>query len=117
MTYLTMPGETNVEEWYRYEDVRYAPPLDEWDEPVGQSRLEVVLHRYRVKHHTPTGVRLTCGKFVSRVTHKRYACPTLEEAKESFVARKKKQIAIYEARIYQAKEALKLIEKKGPFDL
>lgn len=103
-----------TELWYRYEDKRYAAPLNEWDEPEGQGRLVVNLRKFEVLKHTPKGVwlrALGCSDkhFVLLQSTKRFACPTIEEAKASFTARKNKQIRIHQAQINNAKEALFLL--------
>jgi len=89
---------------YRYEVRSYAPPLDEFDNICGSSRRELVLMKLKVKHVTLKGFRLTHGRFVLKDARCRYACPTPEEAWESFQARKKAQIRILEAKINAAKE-------------
>lgn len=103
-----------AEYWYRYEDVRYAAPLDEYDEPSGPGRLSVELRKYAVVKHTPCGVRLDIGCFVSKTSKKRFAHATLEEARESFIARKERQASIYQARVNRADEAIRIIKGK-PF--
>jgi hypothetical protein len=103
------------EKWYRYEDVRYASSLDEFDNPIGEGRLEVKLREFAVFKHTPKGVWIGWSgpeKFVLRESRKRYACPTIEEAKESFIARKKRQAGIYRARLRDAEKALAIIQGK-----
>jgi len=108
--------------WYRYEDKTYAAPLDEFDKPIGSPRLEVLLRSYQVMKHTTHGVWLsesgiTFWRFVLHNARKRFACPTIEEAKTSFIARKTKQARIYRARAQRAEEALAIINNlKGPFD-
>lgn len=92
--------------WYRYEDVRYAPPLDEWDEPAGDGRLEVMLYTFRVVKETSKGVRLDTGRFVLKEARKRYACPSEAEARESFIARKTRQIKILRKQLESAEQAL-----------
>lgn len=94
------------EEWYRFVDIQWAPPVDEWDNILGVGNLTVELHRWTVEKHTPKGVRLECGRFVLRDARKRWACPTIEEALESFKARKKLQIKIHQATIKRAEKAL-----------
>ena len=83
---------------YRYEDVRYAAMLDEWENPIGVSRPELRLLTYPIKSRTPKGVWLDMGfgdrKFILLTARKRYACPTKEEALASFVARKERQADI-----------------------
>ena len=107
-----MSGEV----WYRYEDRRYAEPVDEWGDSYGTGRLEVNLIKIPVRKHTPKGVWLgwsAPGRFVLTSARKRYACPTAEEAKESFIARKKRQASIYRARLRDAEEAIRLAQKQG----
>jgi hypothetical protein len=102
--------------WFRYEDVRYAAPVDEWGDSYGIGHLEVKLRKFPVLKHTPKGAWINGWRgrrFVLRDARKRYACPTLEEAKESFIARKKRQAGIYRARLRDAEEAIKLIERQG----
>lgn len=96
--------------WFRLEERRYAPPLDEFDNPCGEGRLEVVLIEYQVQKETPKGVRLTGNRFVKRDARKRFACPTKEEAKESFEARKARQIRLLKSQICQAEHALSLVK-------
>lgn len=104
-----------METWFRYEDVQYAAPVDEFDRPCGEGQLTVELRKYEVLRHTPKGVwlRLYCGdkRFVLRDARKKFACPTLALAKESFLARKKCQVRIYTARANRAKRAIALAER------
>lgn len=51
--------------------------------------------------HSPT-------RFVLLESRKRFACPTKEEALESFIARKEKQISIYNSKLKRAKESLEI---------
>jgi len=81
-----------VEHWYRFDDPGFE------DKPY--------LQTYKVLRHTPKGVQLkTVGwtkrniKFVLDASHKQWACPTIEKAKESYRRRKAKQVEIYEARL------------------
>ena len=95
------PPALALGEWYRFEDKRYAGPLDEFDNPT-PSVMEVHLRKYPVLKLTPKGAWLaTCPpflgtkRFVLREATKRFACPTIEEALESFKARKSKQARIH----------------------
>ena len=102
--------------YYRYEDVQYAPPADEDGERRGQGELHVHLRKYNVLRHTPKGVWIDAhgsGKFVLETAKKRFAWPTKEEAKASFIARKRRQIAIHQARIDRANQALNTILEKA----
>jgi len=106
--------------WHRYEDYRTCS-FDADGDSMGGSRGHVRHREFEVVKHTPKGVQLTeyyggddCfsgygQRFVLNESRKQYACPTIEKAKESFIARKNKQISIYQARINSAKEALDII--------
>jgi hypothetical protein len=96
-------------EWYRYEDVRYAALFDE----TGPGRLAVELRRYPVVRTTPRGVVLDVygmERFVRAIAKKRFACPTQAEALASFMARKRSQAAICEARARDARQAIAMAE-------
>lgn len=95
--------------YYRYDDVRYSKGVDQFDEPIPGYTLKVELKKIRVHHFTPFGVRFEDGTFMLNKSRKRYACETEAEAKASFIARKKRQIEIYDARIEQANKAINLI--------
>jgi len=115
-----------MEIWYRYEDYCTAPPVDEFENRIGESEVHIRLRTFEVVKHTPKGVWLieTIGtwkcepeRFVLKDSHKRFACPTIELALESFEARKLKQARIYRARIKVAEEALRLARKEPELDL
>lgn len=97
-----MVGDT----WYRFEDVLYAAPLDEYEIPIGPSRLEVKLRRYTVTKVTPKGVRLDGWRFVLTDAGKKFACPTEDAALVSFIARKQRQLKILRAQVQRAERAL-----------
>lgn len=108
-----------VEFWYRYEDKRFAAPHDEFDNPIGGPVIEVHVFKFQVVKTTPKGVWLNVAeecRFVLRGATKRFACPTLDEAKASFVARKRKQIRIYQNRINLAEQAIRHLEWKYPIE-
>jgi hypothetical protein len=100
--------------WYRFEDVVYASMPDEYDEPTGPGRLEVVLRRYRVVKVTPCGVQLDIGRFVKTTARKRFACPTEAEALESFKARKRRQLGILQAQASRVQRALDIVARRTP---
>lgn len=106
--------EGDPEVWYRYVDGRYAPPLDEWERPCGESTPYIQLQRIPVEKVTPAGVWLQDGfhpsgrRFVLRDARKRYACPTLAEALASFQARKARQKRILSAQLRQVERCLEL---------
>lgn len=101
--------------YYRYVEVNYAPPLDEYDQPCGEGRTDIMLIEYEVSHHTHKGVWLHVDnrlRFVRNEARKRFALPTIEEALISFIARKERQIEIYQSRIKSWKKAKRIAEAK-----
>ena len=111
------PMQIETDVWYRYEDVTYAAPLNEYDEPVGPGETRVHLREFTVLKHTPKGVQLDVygqRKFVLKDATKRYACPTKEEASDSFLARKRRQLAILKSQQDRVERAIKYhIPPKG----
>lgn len=106
-----------TEVFYRYEDVQYAPSLDEYDDPIpGTGSLRVHLHEYRVVKRTPCGVWLDIGRFVNTQRRKQFAHATIAGAKGSFVARKERQAEIHRSRAARAEKALRIIAGQE-FDL
>ena len=106
--------------YWRVEDVlRSSGCFDvDGDYIPGPSRVELELLPFRVLKTTPSGVRIDDyqtrvngkGRFISRDWTKQWACPTIEEAVQSFVARKKKQRLIYSSKLRNIDEALRLVE-------
>jgi len=97
---------------YRYDDVSYAPMCDEFGESRGSSRLEVELRSFEVLRRTQKGTWIDVHgreRFVLDGARKKYAHPTVELAQESFVARKRRQLGIYEARAARARQAIELV--------
>jgi len=95
--------------WYRYENKVYAPPVDEFDRVCGEGLMKVILYRWEVVKHTPKGVWLELWgqkRFVLNRSRRRFACPTKDEARVSFIARKTRQAGIYEARARTARQAV-----------
>jgi hypothetical protein len=71
------------------------------------------MESFPVERHTPKGVWLRVWgheKWVSATAKKRYAYPTQEEARESFIARKKRQILILSNQLIEAKKMLQMAE-------
>jgi hypothetical protein len=110
-----------MEYLYRIKDVLYAPPLDEWDNPIGNSQLEVVLTRYEIIKKTNCGYWINDGlekRFVlmrwanGNPVRKIFACESIKEAKESFIIRKQRQIGLYHSKIERAKLALEILKRK-----
>lgn len=101
--------------WYRYEDVRYAPMVDEFENPTGPGRSVIKMRSYKVEKITPKGVWVNLGggylRFILASAKKRYACPTKEEALASFIARKECQVSILFHQLETAKHCLHLGRK------
>jgi hypothetical protein len=110
---------------YRYVDVAYASMSDEYGESRGSGHLEVELKWYDVVRRTPKGAWIAdCSpygslgsidghlRFVLLTARKRFACPTKEEALESFIARKTRQASIYAARLDRARRAIVIARMK-----
>ncbi len=104
--------------WYRFEDQMRAGSADEFGD-FGPSTVHVYIFEYEVSHHTPKGVQLIVDswsgvkRFVLKSSVKRFACPTIEEALESFLARKKKQAYIYATKISQIEEAEVIAQREA----
>lgn len=92
---------------FRYEEVH-----------VFEGIVEVKLRQYAVIKRTPKGCRVSLGYGVYRLVldsaRKRFAHETVEAARESFVARKRRQIRIYEARIQSARDAMRALDRLAP---
>ena len=105
-----------VNKVYRYETKRYAPPLDEFERPMGEGRAVVELRSFKVLRTTPCGVWIENytdrgERFINLRSRKQYACSTIEEAQVSFLARKERQILILSKQLKDAKHSVSLIEK------
>lgn len=104
---------------YRYDDVAYSPGIDEFDNPFPGSILKIELSEYKIIKRTNCGVWinlyggiLDSCRFVLLGAKKRFACPTKEEAMESFVKRKERQIKILSSQLDRTRKALQLIKLK-----
>lgn len=99
---------------YRIELTRWSLGVDQFDDPLPGCTYSLDVEEYRVIKETPKGAWIHYGfdkKFVKLDARKRFACPTIEEAAESFKARKRRQIKILKANLNEAEVALKLIDK------
>lgn len=103
--------------WYRYVDVTYAAPVDEWDNICGPSRTVTVLREYPVIKLTPQGAQLRVDlstRWAKRDCIRHFACPTKAEAGESYLARKKKQLGIFLARADDVRYLIKCFKERLP---
>lgn len=95
---------------YRFEETSYSVVIDADREEYG-SRTDIELYAYPIVRRTPQGHTILTGgsitgnptRWVSDHTVKQFACPTIDKAKASYIARKKKQARIYEARAKKAR--------------
>lgn len=102
---------------YRYNDQKCSRGLDMFDEPIQGFNTDIVLSKYKIIKRTPKGAWIsTCDwtddkKFVLLIARKQYACETTEEAKQSFIMRKRRQLEILSTQLEHVKLALQQIEK------
>lgn len=71
----------------------------------------VTLRRYTMQNETPRGYWIIGGhwmkrRWISKTANKRYACPTKEQALESLLRRKQRQVEILERRLEEARKQL-----------
>jgi hypothetical protein len=103
--------------WYRYSNFRYAGGINECGDPIpGTSSAAVRLHKIDVLKFTPKGAWVRDyytgdPRFVRITDGKQYAHATKEEARQSFIARKRRQITILSARLDDAREALRIAQQ------
>lgn len=94
---------------YRYQDWQASGGVDEWGYSLGPSKTYVSLMTFRIIRTTPKGVWINYGcteKFVKLDARKRFACPTKEEALESFLARKQRQKRILSSQLQNVVSAI-----------
>lgn len=94
-----------LKELYRYHEGHYS-----------EHGLMLILTTFPIIKKTPCGVKIDVygkQKFVNLGAQKRYACPTKEEALESFHARKRRQIKLLKHSLAKAEAALKLTDASG----
>jgi hypothetical protein len=80
-----------------------------YDHWTGTDRVDVYLHSFYVYKETPNGWWINdYGKkrWVSKTSRKKFAYPTIEQAKESFKYRKERQMKILDSQIKKARLAL-----------
>jgi len=97
---------------YRYEDIHYAPSLNEFDDPIGGVSVEIHLKEYLVLSKTSKGIWIeNCGKrkFILLSAKKKFAALTKQEAFKDFRCRKNIQLYIQKARLRSIEEVQRLI--------
>lgn len=109
---------TEPQVYYRVEERIYSSGCDEFGDPYPRTpgfNVALRMCKFPVLSTTKHGVWIDGprGKrFINNSWTKRYAVPTIEEAWESFIARKRREIRLYAARLLDAKAALALGEAK-----
>jgi len=77
------------------------------------------VYKYLIHSETPCGVWIYSGefarwkgklRFVNLSAKKRWACPTIEEAKESYIRRKQRQIVLLRSQLENSKVGLEMIQ-------
>jgi hypothetical protein len=106
--------EPTLEVWYRVEDRTYSTcSIDAAGSEQYGTAVTIRTLKFPVLKLTPRGAWLDTGagskRFALREAQRRYACPTLEEARESFRARKQAQIRILREQIERIDYALGLL--------
>lgn len=91
-----MGSNTDQANFYRYEERIEAPPLDEFENPIGTTSVSIREIKFWREAKTPKGswIRPNGGGpryFVRDEGKKRYAWPTKAEALTSFIERKESQ--------------------------
>lgn len=99
--------------YYRLHNALVSSGVDEFDNSLGPGYVHVYVYKFDVLKITPKGVWINDygrRRFVLNSARKKYACPTFEEAKESFRARKQRQLRILRGQITHIESALQKIE-------
>jgi len=103
---------------YRYNGHSYSHGgFDQWGEyKHSYSTYKVLLSEYGIIKETAKGFWIEGDmtqekRFVRKEGRKKYASQTKEEALKDFIARRKKQISIFESRLARAKRELEISQK------
>jgi len=108
-------SEVESEIYYRYQERVQTPYDHDIDGELipypSLATIKAVLYEYHVIKRTPKGVWITeiggsSKRFVLNCSVKKFAHPSPQLAKESFIIRKKKQISILKKKLNQASKAL-----------
>lgn len=92
---------------WRCEARRYSYCIDPDADRYGVTDPQLEMWWWEIERRTPKGAWVV-GRFVLLTATKRWACPTEEEALESFIARKRKQIRILSTHLSRAQADLAL---------
>jgi hypothetical protein len=100
---------------HRFEDIVYAPMLDEYEDRGGYSRVDVIYKTYPITKITPCGAWIDIygrKRFVNLQARKKFACKTKEDAMISFLARKAAQERILSAQLKNVQTAISIAKGK-----
>ena len=101
--------------FYRYEDRLFSAGVDDRGDPLGPPEVRLCLIELRVVRLTPKCAILDYYGEEKRIllsAHRRFACPTIEEAKISYRRRKLKQIEILTSQLDNIRKALNLLNNE-----
>jgi hypothetical protein len=101
------PAPAGVDVLWRCEAKRYSVVIDADADIYGVSDPRLEMTWWRIDRRTPKGAWVG-GQFIRLTAFKRWACNTEEEAFASFIARKKKHIAILSSQLRRAEADLAL---------
>ncbi len=111
MQYPAGRPNTDMDVLWRCEAKRYSVCIDPETDRFGTSAPRLEMWWHRVSRRTPKGAWLG-DRFVLLTARKRWACNTEQEALESFVARKTRQIKILSAQLAAAEADLALTQER-----
>ena len=101
-----------MEYLYRFRDQLVSNGVGEYDGYTG-SHVKVLLDRFCIMKRTPKGAWIDIWgekRFVNLTARKQYACDSPEEARQSYLARKKRQVRILSSQLSSSKSAMALME-------
>jgi hypothetical protein len=115
---MNLQNRTDV--LYRYVDRLYSCFSDD-EYYHGEALVRIVIEEYPVVRRTDQGAWIrkdhATDSFVLLTARKKFACNTKQEAYNSFLARKKRQIGILTGRLRRAKEALAMAESMELYEI
>ena len=105
---------------YRVTHTKYAPSLDQFDNPCGFGRVGINVHKYKIIRETPKGIWIDTGmewndfageyqptkRFVLLTARKKFANPNIYGAYEDYIHRKQRQISILQHKIDDIKAGI-----------
>jgi hypothetical protein len=105
LVYPRGPAPTGTPVLWRCEAKRYSYVIDADADRYGVTDPRLEMWWWEIDRATAKGAWVA-GRFVLLTATKRWACPTEQEALESFMARKKKQIRILSTQLKRAEADL-----------